>query len=89
MNNLHMLLAMQDMLYYTVVTVCLVTTPVLIVGLVVSIIQAATQINEMTMTFIPKMIVMFTILFLLSPWLMAKLALIMQGFLNNLPLYIK
>lgn len=37
-------------------------------GLLVSIVQAATQINEMTMTFIPKLLVMFVVLVLTGPW---------------------
>ncbi len=89
MTDMHILAAMQEMLYYTVIAVCIVTIPTLIVGLTVSIIQAATQINEMTMTFIPKIIVMFTVLFMLSPWLLNQLVLIMQKFLTNLPLYIR
>lgn len=89
MNNIHMLLAMQDMLYYTMIAVCIVTVPSLVVGLVVSIIQAATQINEVTMTFVPKMLVMFTLLFLMGPWLMNELVLITQKLLMNLPLYLR
>lgn len=89
MTDMHILSAMQEMLYYTVIAVCIVTIPTLIVGLTVSIIQSATQINEMTMTFIPKIIVMFTVLFMLSPWLLNQLVLIMQKFLTNLPLYIR
>lgn len=89
MTDMHMLTAMQEMLYYTVVAVCIITTPTLIVGLIVSVIQAATQINEMTMTFIPKMIVMFTLLFLLTPWLMDKLILITQHYMFNLGNYIR
>jgi flagellar biosynthetic protein FliQ len=71
------------------VAVCIVTIPTLIVGLTVSIFQAATQINEMTMTFIPKMLVTFTLLFVLGPWLMHKLVIIMQNFMTNLPAYIR
>lgn len=89
MTDIHMIAALQQMLYYTMIAVCIVTIPTLIVGLIVSIIQAATQINEMTMTFIPKMIVMFTVLFVLSPWLMHQLVLIMQKYLTNLPTYIR
>lgn len=89
MNDLHMLTALREMLYYTMVAVCIITIPTLIVGLFVSIIQAATQINEMTMTFIPKMLVMFTMLFVLSPWLMHQLVLIMRKFMTNLPAYIR
>ncbi len=88
MNDIHMLNALQEMLYYTMVAVCIVTVPILIVGLILSIIQAATQINEMTMTFIPKLVVMFTILFVLSPWLMNQLVIIFKHFMLHLPNYI-
>ncbi len=40
----------------------------LLTGLLVSIFQAATQINELTLTFIPKLVVMFIILLLTGPW---------------------
>ncbi len=40
----------------------------LLTGLVVSIFQAATQINELTLTFIPKLVVMFLVLVLTGPW---------------------
>ena len=89
MNDIHMLNAMQEMLYYVMVAVCIVTIPTLIVGVILSIVQAATQINEMTLTFIPKFIVMFTILFILSPWLMEKLVIIMHRYMNNLSSYIR
>lgn len=82
-------MAFQEMLYYTVVAICIITVPILIIGLALSILQAATQINEMTLTFIPKLIVMFTLLFLLTPWLMNKLVLITQHFLMHLQTYIR
>jgi len=89
MNDVHMLGAMQEMLYFVMVAVCIITIPVLVVGLVISVVQAATQLNEMTMTFIPKFVVMFSLLFVLSPWLMNKLILLTHKFLTNLPAYIK
>ncbi len=42
----------------------------LLVGLVISILQAVTQVNEMTITFIPKIIAVFFALFLFLPWIM-------------------
>jgi flagellar biosynthetic protein FliQ len=45
----------------------------LVTGLLVSVFQAATQINEMTLTFIPKLVVMFLVLVLLGPWMMSLL----------------
>ncbi|MBB5020450.1 flagellar biosynthetic protein FliQ [Chitinivorax tropicus] len=41
----------------------------LVVGLLVSVFQAATQINEMTLSFIPKLIVTFAVMVLAGPWM--------------------
>lgn len=42
----------------------------IVIGLVVSIFQAATQINEQTLTFVPKLIAIAVILLLLGPWML-------------------
>jgi len=42
----------------------------LIVGLIVSIFQAATQLNEATLQFVPKLVVMFLVLILVGPWML-------------------
>jgi flagellar biosynthesis protein FliQ len=42
----------------------------LVTGLIVSIFQAATQINEMTLSFIPKLLVMFVVILLAGPWML-------------------
>lgn len=44
--------------------------PALLVGLVVAMFQAATQINEMTLTFIPKLIIVVVVLMLAGPWML-------------------
>jgi flagellar biosynthesis protein FliQ len=45
-----------------------------ITGLIMSIFQAATQVNEMTLTFVPKLIAMFlTVLVIAGPWMLATL----------------
>jgi flagellar biosynthesis protein FliQ len=45
----------------------------LITGLVVSVFQAATQINEMTLSFIPKLLAIFVVLVLFGPWMLSIL----------------
>ena len=40
----------------------------LVVGLAIGIFQATTQINEMTLTFVPKIVLVFLVIFLLMPW---------------------
>jgi len=89
MNDANLLLAMREMLYYAMIAVCIISLPMLVVGIIFSIIQAATQINEMTITFIPKLIVMFMLLFALSPWLMEKLVGITKALLMHLPQYLR
>ncbi|RKZ19715.1 flagellar biosynthetic protein FliQ [bacterium] len=58
-------------------TVVFVAGPMLvagmIVGLTISIFQAATQINEMTMTFVPKILTVFAVLVLTLPWAISQL----------------
>ncbi len=54
-------------------TMMLISAPMLlaalVTGLIVSIFQAATQINEMTLTFIPKLLVMFLVMVIAGPWM--------------------
>lgn len=45
----------------------------LIVGLIVSIFQAATQINEQTLTFVPKIVAVFVTMLIFGPWLIKLL----------------
>jgi flagellar biosynthetic protein FliQ len=45
----------------------------LIVGLLISIFQAATQINEQTMTFVPKIVAVFITLLIFAPWIIRLL----------------
>ena len=57
----------------------------LITGLVVSILQAATQINEMTLAFIPKLIAVFAALALTGPWMLALLTDYVRRLFGNIP----
>jgi flagellar biosynthetic protein FliQ len=45
----------------------------LVVGLAVSIFQAVTQVNEMTLTFVPKVVAIFVVLIVMGPWMMQML----------------
>jgi len=89
MESLTIISALQQMLMMTMLAVCIITVPTLIVGVLISIVQAATQINEMTITFIPKLIVMFLVLLALSPWLLEKLVMMTQQYMINIPAYIR
>ncbi len=58
----------------TLTTTAMLASPMLIgalvIGLIVSILQAITQINEATLTFIPKMIVVAVVFVIAAPWMM-------------------
>ncbi len=54
------------------------------VGLVISIIQAATQVNEMTMTFVPKIVVVFLVMVLSLPWAISQLTAFTRAMFDRL-----
>ena len=58
----------------------------LVTGLLVSIFQAATQINEMTLSFIPKLMVMFLVMVLAGPWMITVMTDYMQRLFTGIPL---
>jgi len=57
----------------------------LMVGSFISLIQAATQINEVTMTFIPKMIAIILVLLLLGSWMLQQILVFTANLFNSLP----
>lgn len=59
------------------------------VGVVVSIIQAATQIQEQTLTFIPKIVCMFLALLVALPWLMERMTTFTRDVIINIPQYVQ
>jgi len=74
-------------------TVLLVSAPVLfvslVVGLVISLFQAVTQIQEFTLTFVPKVVAVFVTLFLFLPWMARMLMAYTSDLFNKIPLYIR
>ena len=61
----------------------------LIVGLLVSIFQSATSINEMTLTFIPKMLAVACALLFFLPWMMQKMLTFTTNLFSNIVTYIR
>ena len=70
-------------------TAVLVSAPLLltalIIGLVVSILQAATQINEATLSFIPKLLGVFAAMIIAGPWMVQVLVDYMQRLFTSIP----
>jgi flagellar biosynthetic protein FliQ len=70
----------------------MVAAPMLLValgiGLIVSIFQAATQINETTLSFIPKLIGIFVALIVAGPWMLSVMLDYMREMFTNIPLLV-
>ncbi len=70
-------------------TMLMVAAPMLLaalaVGLIVSILQAATQINEMTLSFIPKLIAMVAALVIAGPWMITFLVDYIRRIFESIP----
>jgi flagellar biosynthetic protein FliQ len=60
----------------------------LVVGLLVSLFQTATQINEMTMTFVPKMLAVGVAMLFFMPWMLELLIDFTQNLFVNIPMYV-
>ena len=57
----------------------------LVVGLIISIFQAATQINEATLQFVPKLVAMFVVLILFGPWMLQYIMDYIQRLFESIP----
>ena len=72
-------------------TALLIGAPILgltlLVGLVVSVVQVVTQVQEMSLTFIPKIITAVVAIIVFGPWMLRKLLLYASGLIGNIPAY--
>lgn len=84
--------SVMDLAYQGMRVTVLLAGPLLItallVGLLISLFQAATQINEMTLSFIPKILAVFTVLVLAGPWMIELIVDFTRDLFTNLPLMI-
>lgn len=69
----------------TMTMVAVIVGPSLIVGLVVSTFQAATQINEQTLSFLPRLIVTFATIMIGGPWLIQQLIDLFNQLMMQIP----
>lgn len=75
-------------LYLTVLMVTLIIGPGLIVGLIVSMFQAATQINEQTLSFLPRLLVTLIAIMILGGWLLTQFMDLFNELFLSIPLLI-
>lgn len=79
---------LQGAVYLIIVLLLITLIPALVVGLMVSMFQAATQLNEQTLTFIPKLLVTFGVLMYAGPYMLSRLMEYMNQMFINIPLYL-
>lgn len=74
-------------------TTAMVSAPMLgaalVVGLIVSIFQAITQINEATLTFVPKMIIIAIVLVIAGPWMIDVMSQYTVGLFENMTVFVR
>ena len=85
MGSQAVLTLVQQALFVTVLVSAPLLLTALAVGLLVCIVQAATQINEMTLSFIPKLLAMFAVLVLVGPWMLTTLVDYVQRLFGSIP----
>lgn len=75
----------REALWLTTMLVAILVVPSLICGLIVAMFQAATQINEQTLSFLPRLLVMLITLIVVGPWLVQKFMEYMTGLYSGIP----
>ena len=76
---------LNNALWITVIVAAPILLSVLAIGVFVGMLQAATQINEMTLSFIPKLIVLFFTLLVAGPWMLKTLVNYTTNLISNIP----
>ncbi|WP_053981246.1 flagellar biosynthesis protein FliQ [Marinagarivorans algicola] len=71
--------------FLTITIVLVIVGPSLAVGLIVSVFQAATQINEQTLSFLPRLVMTLTTIMLTGPWLLSQLTDLFNRLIYDIP----
>lgn len=79
----------QDALRTTAMVAAPILVTTLVVGLVVSVFQALTQINEATLTFIPKMLAVGLVILLSGSWMMDTMTSYTKNLFDNIAVYVR
>ena len=85
MNSQAVLSISQNALQTAIMVSAPLLLTALVIGLVVSILQAATQINEATLSFIPKLLGVFAATIIAGPWMVSVLVDYMQKLFESIP----
>lgn len=75
----------QDAMMVAIKLTAPILLPSLAVGLIIAMFQAATQINESTLTFVPKLIIIGVALLIIGPWMLQLFLDYFQGLIRDIP----
>jgi flagellar biosynthesis protein FliQ len=85
MNSTAVIAIVREALELTLIISAPLLLTALCAGLLISVFQAATQINEMTLSFIPKLLAMAAVLALTGPWMLRHLVEYSRSLIENIP----
>ncbi|EPJ51627.1 MAG: flagellar biosynthesis protein Q [Osedax symbiont Rs2] len=75
--------------FWTVVMlVSMIVLPSLLMGLVIATFQAATQINEQTLSFLPRLLVIIFVIMIMGPWMVTKFTDVFRLIFDSIPIVI-
>jgi len=78
----------REAMFLIVIMVSVMILPSLLVGLLVSTFQAATQINEQTLSFLPRLLVTLFVIILAGPWLLRELLEFSDRLIDSIPILV-
>ena len=78
----------QQAIYVMILLAAPLLLSVLVVGLLIGMLQAATQINEITLSFVPKLLVLVGVLAAAGPWMLGVVVDFTRRMIEEIPLYI-
>lgn len=78
----------REAMWLIVLLVAVIVMPSLLIGLVISTFQAATQINEQTLSFLPRLLVTLIVIIITGPWLLRRILDYTQQLILSIPLLV-
>ncbi|MBU2097771.1 MAG: flagellar biosynthesis protein FliQ [Gammaproteobacteria bacterium] len=75
----------REAMWLIVLLVAVIVMPSLLIGLVISTFQAATQINEQTLSFLPRLLVTLIVIIITGPWLLRRILDYTEQLLISIP----
>lgn len=78
----------REAMWLIVLLVAVIVMPSLLVGLVISTFQAATQINEQTLSFLPRLLITLVVIIITGPWLLRRIMEFTEELVLSIPMLV-